>query len=251
MVQLQNERAAWLCRGGWAAQARWEYRKDALRGNKIAAAGTTQPGRAGWVTLALCKPPSEVSSVGRSWNEGRWAGQVSGCVAQAVGVLIRGSKPPTGALVVTPQGQCFVPRSFPPKEVAEVTLRNPQPWEVMGHQVETPRGEHRAPRDWGGRGDSGDTRDTGACLGDGDTRETGAELLQGSAGRSQSAPRFPIPHPNPELMRADPRGPYLVICLHRELLLIKYGGLIGRAHTDLPQEQAPGTLSPSLVLGGF
>lgn len=119
----------------------------------------------------------------------------------------------------------------------------------MGLQVETSREEHRAPRDWGGRGDSRDTRDTGACLGDGDTRDTGVELLQGSAGRSQSAPRFPIPYPNPELMRADPRGPYLVICLHRELLLIKHGGLIGRAHTDLPQEQAPGT-SPHLSFWG-
>lgn len=66
-----------LCRGGWAAPARWEHRKDALGGDKTVAAGTTQPGRAGWVTLALCKPPSEVSSVGRSWNEGRWAGQGS------------------------------------------------------------------------------------------------------------------------------------------------------------------------------
>lgn len=105
-----------------------------------------------------------------------WAG-VSGCLAQAESVLIRGSKPPTGALVVAPQGQCSVPRSFPAKEVVEVMLRNPQPWEVMGLQVETPREEHRAPRDWGGRGDSGDIWDTGVCLGDGDTRETGAELL--------------------------------------------------------------------------
>lgn len=75
-----------------------------------------------------------------------------------------------------------------------------------------------------------------------DTQEIGAELLQGSSSRSQSILCFPSQYPNSELMSTNPQGPYLVICLHWEILLIKHGGLTGIVQTSLmskPQECTP------------